>query len=312
MGNSPTITHHFPHSPHEISRFDRRYGRADDKRMTDEKADGNPKRQGTRTPKGGKITAGSEPSRARRSSGKGITKGYKYDWQNLREQFIEGVEVEGKKEKEFLNLVQIAERNGVPIQRVRERAADERWYDQREQYQLRVAKQRQTKRVLELAGQSVEFDSNALDTAKLGMHAVTTRVQEIANEIEVAREQSEPVSSVVDARELETLARAATAWQTLGHKAMGTDVTRMEIQHDIQANIDVDVEVTSISAELSRDDPERLAAFLQAAKRAGLLDTVIEPGSERSEDDGELIEEVTTPLEIEAANDDIIDAEILD
>lgn len=303
------------------------------KPMTDESSESSSEK--------GQPAAGNAPSRAkrarskssssssstsRRGSAKNLVSGYKYDWASLREQFIEGVEVEGQKEREFLNLVQLAERTDVPLQRIRERAAEERWYDQREQYQLKVAKQRQTRRVLELAGQSVEFDSRALETAKLGMHVVTTRMQEIAAEIEELKERRDDylarieagedipeidmvsISSAIDARELEMLARAAIAWQQLGHKAMGTDVTRMEIQHDIQANIDVDVEVTSISAELSRDDPERLAAFLQAAKRAGLLDT----GMTDPVTGTETVEVTTETLAIGGSNDDIIDAEIVD
>ncbi len=278
------------------------------------------------TPSRAKKTGSKSSTPSKRGSAKNLVSGYKYDWASIREQFIEGVEVEGQKEREFLNLVQLAERTTVPLQRIRERAAEERWYDQREQYQLKVAKQRQTRRVLELAGQSVEFDSRALETAKLGMHVVTTRMQEIAAEIEELTERRDEyiarmeagedipeldmvsISSAIDARELEMLARAAIAWQQLGHKAMGTDVTRMEIQHDIQANIDVDVEVTSISAELSRDDPERLAAFLQAAKRAGLLDT----GMTDPVAGTETAEVTTETLAIGGSNDDIIDAEIVD
>ena len=95
---------------------------------------------------------------------------------------------------------------------------------------------------------------------------------------------------------------AATQWQQLGQKALGTDVQRMEIQQDIQHNIDVDVEVLSISAELGRDDPERLASFLQAAKRAGLLD--------------EVLTEDPPPYALESAQtdqtEDITDAELIE
>lgn len=251
---------------------------------------------------------------------KTAVKGYKYDWYEIRRTFIEGIEQEGTEDRLFVNLVELSERLDVPLQRIRERAADERWYDQREQYQLRIAKARQTKRVLELAGESVDFDSKSLELAKLGIGMVTARMAEIAREVreaQVRREEAlklqasgfvvdpEDLQTVIDARELDTLSRAATQWQQLGHKAMGTDITRMEIQHDISANIDVDVEVTSISAELGRDDPERLAAFLQAAKRAGLLDTVMDTEEQDS-----------LPLSIESSKDeepsDIVDAEVVE
>lgn len=248
-------------------------------------------------------------------------RGYKYDWLEIRRNFIEGIGEEGDDEREFVNLVELSKRLDVPLQRIRERAADERWYEQREQYQLRIAKARQTKRVLELAGESVDFDSKSVELAKLGIGMVTARMAEIAREVkeaQIRRDEAlklqaagfavdtEDLKTVIDARELDTLSRAATQWQQLGHKAMGTDITRMEIQHDIQASIDIDVEVTSISAELGRDDPERLAAFLQAAKRAGLLDTVMEQDA-ASED--HLAIESSSSLDSE---DEVVEAEIVD
>jgi len=243
------------------------------------------------------------------------SKGYKYDWFDLRIKFVEGYKVEGSDEREFVNLAEMSEREGVPVQRIRERAADERWYEQRENYQLRMVKARQAKRVLELAGESVDFDSKSLDLAKLGIGMVTARMAEIAREVQESQRRREEalklqaagfdanpkdLKTVISARELDMLSKAALQFQEVGQKALGTDVTRMEITQDIHTDIDVDVQVTSISAELSRDDPERLAAFLQAAKRAGLLDTVLN----ESQSD--------VPLQIEASNDEVVDAEVVD
>lgn len=260
-----------------------------------------------------------DPNPPKRPRKRRKVNGYKYDWLAIRTAFIEGLKEEGKEEATFYNLKELAERMNVPVVRMREKSSEERWYEQREQYQLRAAKARQTKRILELSGESVDFDSKSLNLAKLGMAMVTARMSEIARDVkdqtrrrEEAIQQQlagnpvdpEDLQTVIDARELNTLALAATQWQQLGQKALGTDVQRMEIQQDIQHNIDVDVEVLSISAELGRDDPERLASFLQAAKRAGLLEEVLteDPppyalesaqGGDQTEDitDAELIEE---------------------
>ncbi len=225
--------------------------------------------------------------------------GYKYDWGEIRTAFVEGVELDDSGERTFMNLKELAAHMGVPVQRLRQRSSDESWYDLRQQYQLKAAKARQTKRILELSRESVDFDAKSLDLAKEGMALVTARVAEIARDVreyEILRSADAvgDVATVIDARELDTLARAAGQWQSLGQKAMGTDVQRLEVQQ----SIDVDMEVTSISAELSRDDPERLAAFLQAAKRAGLLDTV-------------LVEDGPPAIEQEAEQE-IVDAEIVD
>lgn len=246
-------------------------------------------------------------------------RGYKYDWLEVRTAFIEGIQEEGQEEKTFMNMVEIAERFNIPVQRVRERGADERWYEQRNEYQLRMAKARQTKRILELSGESVDFDSKSLNVAKLGMAMVTARMSEIARDVKDQQRRREdainqqmqglPVDpedleTVIDAKELNTLAQSAVMWQQLGQKALGTDIQRMEIQQDIQQNIDVDVQVTSISAELGRDDPERLAGFLQAAKRAGLLEQITEAEELDATEQG--------MLGIEGPQTDIVDAELVD
>lgn len=225
--------------------------------------------------------------------------GYKYDWGEIRTAFVEGIELDDSGERTFMNLKELAAHMKIPVQRLRQRSSDESWYDLRQQYQLKAAKARQTKRILELSRESVDFDAKSLDLAKEGMALVTARVAEIARDVreyEILRSADAvgDVATVIDARELDTLARAAGQWQSLGQKAMGTDVQRLEVQQ----SIDVDMEVTSISAELSRDDPERLAAFLQAAKRAGLLDTV-------------LVEDGPPAIEQEAEQE-IVDAEIVD
>ena len=246
-------------------------------------------------------------------------RGRKYDWLTIRTAFIEGIqEEEGADPRKFLNMKELAEHFGIPVQRIRERGAEERWYDQREQYRMKMAKRRQAKRILELSEESLDFDSKSLGLAKLGMAMVTTRMSEIARDVkehatrreEALRQQMagypadpEDMQTVIDARELDTLARAATGWQMLGQKALGTDVQRMEIQQDIQHNIDMDVEVTSISAELGRDDPERLSGFLMAAQRAGIIgDFLLNQGE---------LEGSGNP-EIDNAVADIVDAELLE
>lgn len=246
------------------------------------------------------------------------TRGYKYDWEMAKTAFVEGLkDPNNPDERIFLNLRELSERLNYPVQMMRERSADERWYDQRQVYQMKLVKTRQTKRIAELAKESVDFDSKSLNVAKLGIAVITARMSEIARDVqEQSRKREEALKlaaagfvidpkdldTVVDARELDTISRAAIQFQQLGQKAMGTDVQKIDMNQTIQAQIDVDVEVTSVSAELSRDDPERLAAFLAAAKRAGLLDTVTEEPDDENQ------------LEIESSpdgEDEIIDAEIV-
>lgn len=229
---------------------------------------------------------GSIATRKKRTKVRKATRGYKYDWDALRVQFIEGI-VKDNDDREFVNLKELALRSNVPYERVRERAAIESWYQNRQAYQLQLAKQRQAKRITELSKESLDFDSSNLKLAKMGVGIITARMGEIARDIQeqnkrrdeaiklqAAGFQIDPqdLLSAIDSKELDMLARAAQAWQQVGQKALGTDVIKHEISGQVE-NIDIDVQVTSITAELGRDDPERLAAFLHAAQRAGLLDT---------------------------------------
>lgn len=211
--------------------------------------------------------------------------GLRYDWDTIRVDYIEGIRPDKGDEdvREWPTLAAVADKHGVPHQRVRERSSQERWTIQRQEYQRKLALSRQNKRVAKLANEAVEFDNKALTTAKLGMAMVTARISEIAKEVQqhnTRREQAlqlqaegfdvdiADLKTVIDARELNTLGQAALSWQQLGMKALGTDVLRTEVS----GTVDVDIEVTSIAREMSRDDPERLAAFLVAAQRSGLFE----------------------------------------
>lgn len=250
-----------------------------------------------------KAVAGTKAPRKRRDIG--IT----HDWIMLRTAFIEGVPVEGSDERQWLSLTQMSERFTVARSALYDRAGEEQWQSQRDAYQHKIAKQRQARRIAILAKESEAFDNKAISLAHDGMDIVMRRVREINIEIEeqetrkadalakMARGEDVPLwslQSVIDAKELNELSKAALGWQQLGQKAMGADVIKVEIAHDIHASIDMDVEVTSIASELGRDDPERLAAFLQAAKRAGILDSVM------------------NQKEIEQDADGIVDAEVVE
>lgn len=233
----------------------------------------------------------------------------KHDWIALRTAFIEGLPVEDSDDREWLTMMDMSRRFGVHRSALYEKANEEQWMAQREAYQFRIAKQRQARRIALLAKESEAFDMRSIEVAKDGMGIVTTRLREIQREIEEQAERrvialgqmerGEPfnqyhLGSIIDAREIDTLAKAARTWQEIGQKATGADVIKVDIAQTITQTIDVDVEVTSIASELGRDDPERLAAFLQAAKRAGILDSVMQDQKEIEYDP------------------DVIDAEIVD
>lgn len=211
-------------------------------------------------------------------------------WDEIRREFVEGWDVNG--DIHLPNLRELSERHDVGYVRVRERSAKERWKDRRDAMQIKVTQERQKKRALGLAKNAIEFDEKAHNVAKLGIAMVTVRLAEISQEVGrqqevraralVKQQQGLPVDkhelwSAVNYRELEGLASAAERFQTIGQKALGTDVQKHEITGADGGPIESTV---GIVVELNRDDPERLAMMIKAMHEANLV----------SEDDWDIVE----------------------
>lgn len=214
--------------------------------------------------------------------------GRRYNWEAIRTSFVEGVlTVEG--ELWWPNLREIAEMHDVPYTRTREHSASEGWTEQRAAFQAHLEKVRQKRRATELAKEAVELDGKALTLAKAGIQLVMTRMAEIGRAIQARQEEQEDgfgaMLPSVDAREIDTLARAAVQWHNLGAKALGeVETTRTEIVGADGGPLEIR---SSIRAELVKDDPDRLHGFLLALERSGLASAVEgadPPGLTRGED----------------------------
>lgn len=251
------------------------------------------------------------------------SQGYKYDWDAIRTQYIEGVIIvdkNGKKteDREWTTLKALSEKLNVPYDRLRERSSVESWKENREAYQMRLARTRQSQRIQKLGKESVDFDDKTLNVAKTGMTLIQIRLGEIANDVSAQQERRrialeqqaqgfdidpKDLRSSIWAREMDELARAASSFQQIGAKALGTDVIKHELQ--VEASMDIDIAITSISSELGRDDPERLAAFIYAVNKSKLGQTEIVKESGQIDDplqitdenirDAEIIEDIESP-----------------
>lgn len=226
----------------------------------------------------------------------------KYNWEQAQQWFVEGIPLDPDEpdgDRDWPNLRVLSEKTGIPYVRVREKSAAERWQDLKSGYQMRAAKDRQQKRMAFLGTQAVEFDNRSLDLAKVGMQLVGVRMGEIVKEVNIRkaiREVAEqnlkdglPVDrkelwSAVNSSELERLAKAAQVWQEIGRKALGTDIEHVQID----ASVAVDATL-SVAAELERDDPDRLAAFIAAMDRAGLGEQ-LQIMAREDEDDEEVVD----------------------
>lgn len=228
----------------------------------------------------------------------------KHNYVQAQQWFVEGKpkdDDEPDGDRDWLNLREISEATNIPYARIRERAAHERWTELRAQYQKQAAASRREKRIRQLSEHSVEFDNQAHNLAKIGMQLVGARLGEIVKETnirKIIREEAEErlrngeavdrkeLWSAIRSAEMIELARAAETWQNIGRKALGTDVQQVHV--DVQGAVETTI---SVANELERDDPDRLAAFLAAADRAGLWEQLEATGELGDIVDGEVVED---------------------
>lgn len=205
----------------------------------------------------------------------------KYNYELARQYFVEGMpvdEAEPDGDRDWPNLKVLSDRTKIPYERIRGVAASERWTMQKHNHQAQAAQDRQQKRMQQMGKESIEFDIRSLDISKMGLQLIGVRLGEIAQMVKAHKalrddamtrlQNGEPVNrqelwSQVRADEMERLAKAAATLQEIGRRALGTDVTQVQVQGEVSVQ-----HALNVAAELERDDPDRLAAFMAAAERA--------------------------------------------
>lgn len=202
----------------------------------------------------------------------------KYNWPRLRMIYVEG-SVSDAGERTFPSMREVGVLEGVPEQRIRERAAKEGWTQERAAFQGRIERDRQERRNKELTQQAVELDTRALTVSKMGLQLIAARVGEVAKSLQKRNQELQRAEAEnrepdlygldgVDAREMETLSRAAIGWHALAGKALGEVPTqRLELTGRGGGTLSID---HNVRAEITKDDPDRLAALVVAFNRAGL------------------------------------------
>ena len=207
----------------------------------------------------------------------------KYPWEEAREMFLSD---------STLSLKNVAEQYDIPYSHVRTRASKERWTYQRAQEQAKLFASKRKEHLRRQAEESIRFDEQSINGARLGMNIVIARLAEIAQlhsayspttKALIERlKNGEPVTltelraSPINYKELDVLARALDVFQNIGRKAFGIDIQRIEV--DIEGG-ELPVEEISVVGELGKDDPKRLGAFLEALERAGLTTLDLQDGT---------------------------------
>jgi hypothetical protein len=210
-----------------------------------------------------------------------------YDWDRLRERYVQGEIVDGVRVWPSCEVIAQAE-NMVP-ERVRQACARGHWVAQREQFRCDLASALRRRAQEQAQNQVIDVDVEAVDSARRGINLVRARITQIERDLDsqaaakaafeemvASGEKAEAASertghdrlqaSAVDAREIQDLAAAVAALHATAHKAVGNmGTTRVEFSGRGGGAIEVD---QSIRAELTRDDPQRLFALMQAAARA--------------------------------------------
>lgn len=212
----------------------------------------------------------------------------KYDWNLIREIYVEGEET--SQGIEYPTLKQISEKYGVTESRLREHCAAERWREQRAVHQSTVDIAIRQKRTKELAQEAVDFGSSTLRAAKLGVVLIQNRLARVAKDAATFENQRQELDQLMaqgmDVRpsqlrgpiyfeEMRALAQALQTFQAIGRTSLGEDH-----RETLQPEPEVAGNVIKIDVEMLRDDSERTSRLLQAAAQAGLFSELGITGTE--------------------------------
>lgn len=213
-----------------------------------------------------------------------------HDWPAARELFMTS--------QPAINLRQLSLRTGIPYDQIRTRSSKERWMAMRAQEQTAVLKARRQEFLQTMAGQAITFDETSIDVAKLGQGIIAGRLIEITKLLDAAGAKTDLVIaklkagipleksdlySMVNYKELASLAQAALMFQEIGRKAFGQEIIDGSLLKEGES--EGLEEVVSIGGELSKDDPKRLAAFLEALERTGMTMLNLQPEGDATAED---------------------------
>jgi hypothetical protein len=213
----------------------------------------------------------------------------KYDWDAIRLEFIEGLRDE-QGEVHYPNLRELSVLHGCSYDRIRRVASEQQWTDEKIAFQAAVQRQRREAKLRELSTVGVEFDAEALGDARVGLRLIGAHLARIAAlsippaerspeqlakyRIEVHPGEYVPLpQQLLDASEMNRLARAALAWQRTGKVALG-DTERYG-----EAGLGID-ERPDVAKELMTASEDALYGILMSAARSGLLDDFDPEGEE--------------------------------
>lgn len=203
----------------------------------------------------------------------------KHDWPKIRAWFMEA-DID-------TTLKDCAEYFDLSYSMLGVRAGRERWIATRVEYKAEQARKHYAKRTKKLQDGGEKFDDSTIRVADMGMNLVQARMGEIAQLYQATsaawqdaldRKQrglaveKEELWSSIRSSELLDLARALQLFQEIGRKAYGTDILMAQLQISGPDGGAIEVnETINVAGELGKEDPARLAKFMEVMERTGLL-----------------------------------------
>lgn len=220
-----------------------------------------------------------------------------FDWEQIRRDYVEGIQVEGSDdplELRWLSIEAVANKHGVAPATAYARSAKEHWPALRQSFILKIEVKRRRARLRKLAEEGLSHDKNVLNISKLGLAVVMRRLGELVRTANMREQIGQLMEAAIkdgelpdlnmmdnlaefDAREMESLANAATRFEELGRRVLG------DVDMDNLSNTeDSDSEDLTLSGQMQQSGTERIAQVLGQMKKLGIL----EPGMAQLADDG--------------------------
>jgi hypothetical protein len=177
----------------------------------------------------------------------------KHDWVAIKGAYVEGILVDGVREPNP-TLEQIAERFGVHVSALKRECAKERWLDERNLFNERLARAQREHSTKILASKGAEFDA-------LSMRVAEKLFLKMERRLDKALVEDKPLE--LDPGEMSALATAAKSAQHVGRIVMGDSTDNARLYAELLQKPDLsqltDAEVAQLEQLLSKARPGGVA-----------------------------------------------------
>lgn len=138
----------------------------------------------------------------------------KYPWDQIKAAYVEGIPGEGG--IHYPTLEELTQRYGCKFGYLRQRAAKEKWTDQKNIYLTKIEQKKQEKKSDVLASRAAEFDAKCLEIVEVAVSHVKGHFLAAQERFRASRGQE-----AMNDERLERLSRTLERYQRAGRIALG-------------------------------------------------------------------------------------------